>query len=195
MRYTRDGELTGTPCRLVSYRPSLHFNTIIRILNDKIILALACTASVAVAHAQSGVTLYGLIDNGLNYQSNAGGKRLYNMSAGELNGSRWGLRGTEDLGGGLAAICVLENGFDENTGKLGQAGLQFGRQAYVGVVSGVGAVTLGRQYDSIVDYVNPFAAANTWGGTFLAHPGDVDQLAHTNRTNNSVKFKSHDIGG
>jgi predicted porin len=164
-------------------------------LVKKHLLALAGMASVAVAHAQSSVTLYGLIDEGVNYQSNAGGKRLYNMSAGELNGSRWGLRGREDLGGGLEAIFLLENGFDENTGKLGQGGLEFGRQAYVGISGGAGSVTFGRQYDSVVDYVNPFAVANTWGGTFLAHPGDVDQLAHTNRTNNSIKFKSGEIGG
>lgn len=161
----------------------------------KSLLALAGLASVAVAHAQSSVTLYGLIDDGVNYQSNAGGKRLYNIAAGELNGSRWGLRGNEDLGGGLSAVFLLENGFDENSGKLGQGGLEFGRQAYVGIASSAGTVTLGRQYDSIVDYVNPFAVANTWGGTYLAHPGDVDQLAHTNRTNNSLKYKSKDIYG
>jgi len=159
------------------------------------LFALASMASVAVAHAQSSVTLYGLIDDGINYQSNANGKPLFSISAGELNGSRWGLRGKEDLGGGLSAIFLLENGFDENTGKLGQGGLEFGRQAYVGISGGAGTVTLGRQYDSIVDYVNPFAVANTWGGTYLGHPGDVDQLAHTNRTNNSVKYKSKDIDG
>ena len=54
---------------------------------------------------------------------------------GNLQGSRWGLKGTEDLGGGLKAIFQLENGFDVNNGKLGQGGLLFGRQAYVGLTS------------------------------------------------------------
>jgi predicted porin len=146
--------------------------------------------------AQSSVTLYGLLDVGVNYTSNAGGKSLVNMTSGMLNGSRFGLQGKEDLGGGLAAVFRLENGFDITNGKLGQGGLMFGRQAYVGLADRhYGTVTLGRQYDSIVDFVNPFAVANTWGGPPLAHPGDVDQMAHTNRTNNSIKYMSPEFYG
>ena len=103
-----------------------------------------------VVYAQSSVTLYGIIDEGVNYNSNANGNRLYNLSSGVFQGSRWGLRGKEDLGGGLGAIFVLENGFDVNTGRLGQGGLLFGRQAYVGISSPYGTVTFGRQYDSVV---------------------------------------------
>ncbi|MGU7782815.1 porin [Burkholderia sp. PU8-34] len=148
------------------------------------------------AFAQSSVTLYGLLDVGVNYQSNAGGKPLVNMTSGMLNGSRWGLQGKEDLGGGLSAVFRLENGFDVTNGKLGQGGLMFGRQAYVGLSShAYGTVTLGRQYDAIVEFVNPFAVANTWGGPPLAHPGDVDQMAHTNRVNNSIKYMSPDFYG
>ncbi|VXC92229.1 Outer membrane protein (Porin) [Burkholderia sp. 8Y] len=148
------------------------------------------------ASAQSSVTLYGLLDVGINYQSNANGKQLYNMTSGMLNGDRFGLLGKEDLGGGLSAIFRLENGFDITNGRLGQGGLMFGRQAYVGLSSqSLGTVTLGRQYDAIVEFVNPFAVANTWGGPPLAHPGDVDQMAHTNRVNNSIKYMSQDYGG
>lgn len=148
------------------------------------------------AFAQSSVTLYGLLDVGVNYTSNAGGKPLVNMSSGMLNGSRFGLLGKEDLGGGLAAVFKLENGFDITTGKLGQGGLMFGRQAYFGLADNrYGTVTLGRQYDSIVDFVNPFSVANTWGGPPMAHPGDVDQMAHTNRTNSSIKYISPEFYG
>src|ERR1700712_516811 len=119
----------------------------------KSLLALAALGTFAgAAQAQSSVTLYGIIDAGFVYNNNQAGQKLYSLNSGNLQGSRWGLRGTEDLGGGLKAIFVLENGFDVNTGKLGQSGLEFGRSAYVGLSSAqFGTVTLGRQYDSVVD--------------------------------------------
>lgn len=74
------------------------------------------------AQAQSSVTLYGLIDEGFNFTTNAGGHRGYQMVSGDTVGSRWGLKGSEDLGGGLKAIFQLENGFNTNNGALGQGG-------------------------------------------------------------------------
>ena len=167
----------------------------------KSLLALAALGAFAgVAHAQSSVTLYGIIDEGFNMTTNvktaSGGQHLYNLSSGVLQGSRFGLRGTEDLGGGLKAIFVLENGFDVNNGKLGQGGLMFGRQAYVGLsTSQVGTVTLGRQYDSVVDYVGPLEAGDQWGGYIAAHPGDIDNFNNAYRTNNTVKYTSANYGG
>ena len=168
----------------------------------KSLLALAALGAFAgVAHAQSSVTLYGIIDEGVNWTSNTRvapgqGKQLWNLSSGVLQGSRWGLRGTEDLGGGLKAIFTLENGFDVNNGKLGQGGLEFGRQAFVGLSSaGFGTVTLGRQYDSVVDYVGPLEAGDQWGGYIAAHPGDLDNFNNANRTNNAVKYTSPNFAG
>jgi predicted porin len=162
----------------------------------KSLLALAALGAFAgVAHAQSSVTLYGIVDEGFNINTNAGGKHLYNLSSGVLQGSRWGLRGTEDLGGGLKAIFVLENGFDTNTGKLGQGGLLFGRQAFVGLSSNYGSITLGRQYDSAFDYVGPLEVGDQWGGYITAHPGDLDNLNNDYRVNNSIKFTSNNYNG
>jgi predicted porin len=112
-----------------------------------------------------------------------------------LQGNRWGLRGTEDLGGGLAANFVIENGFDVNTGKLGQGGLEFGRQAFVGLSSNYGSVTLGRQYDSVVDYLGPLEVADQWGGYLAAHPSDNDNFNNTHRTNNAIKYTSPSLAG
>ncbi|CAH2922596.1 MAG: Outer membrane porin [uncultured Paraburkholderia sp.] len=162
----------------------------------KSLLALAALGAFAgVAHAQSSVTLYGIIDEGFNINTNSAGKHLYNLSSGVMQGSRFGLRGTEDLGGGLKALFVLENGFDVNNGKLGQGSLMFGRQAYVGLSSQFGTVTLGRQYDSVVDYVGPLEAGDQWGGYIAAHPGDIDNFNNAYRTNNTVKYTSADYGG
>ncbi|GJH19133.1 porin [Caballeronia novacaledonica] len=157
--------------------------------------ALVFSAVSGIACAQSSVLLYGIVDEGFQFNNNAGGKRQYYLASGELNGSRWGLRGSEDLGGGLKAILVLENGFDVNTGRLGQGGLEFGRQAYVGVSGGVGTITLGRQYDSVVDYVGPLEAGDQWAGYLGAHPADNDNFNNTNRVNNAIKFTSPTLGG
>jgi predicted porin len=162
----------------------------------KSLLALAALGAFAgVAHAQSSVTLYGIIDVGINMNTNAGGSHKYDMSSGVMQGSRFGLRGTEDLGGGLKAIFVLENGFDVTNGRLGQGGLMFGRQAYVGLSSQFGTVTLGRQYDSVVDYVGPFEVGDQWGGYIAAHPGDIDNFNNAYRTNNTIKYTSANYNG
>ncbi|KXU84674.1 porin [Caballeronia megalochromosomata] len=158
-------------------------------------VALVFSAVSGIAYAQSSVLLYGIVDEGFQFNNNAGGKRQYYLASGELNGSRWGLRGSEDLGGGLKAIFVLENGFDVNTGRLGQGGLEFGRQAYVGMSGGIGTITLGRQYDSVVDYVGPLEAGDQWAGYLGAHPADNDNFNNTNRVNNAIKFTSPTLGG
>src|SRR5437868_3826129 len=126
-------------------------------MNKTLIAAASATALFApLAHAQSSVTLYGLIDAGIAYTNNVNGGSQWRMTTGTINGSRFGLRGTEDLGGGLKALFVLENGFNANNGALGQDGKLFGRHAYVGLSrSGFGTLTLGRQYDTMVDFVAP----------------------------------------
>ncbi|WP_321916304.1 MULTISPECIES: porin [unclassified Paraburkholderia] len=165
-------------------------------MQKHILAAAIALAFTTAAHAQSSVTLYGLIDVGVLYANNAGGHSQYQMSSGNIQGSRWGLRGNEDLGGGLKALFVLENGFNVATGKLGQGGDEFGRQAYVGLSSAnLGTITLGRQYDSITDFTYMFEAANVWSPYFGAHPGDLDNLNGTNRVNNAIKYKSLSYGG
>jgi predicted porin len=154
-------------------------------------LSLALLAAAGVAHAQSSVTLYGVIDDSITYvnKANAQGNSLWAMQQGNMSGSRWGLKGTEDLGGGLKAIFQLENGFDPNSGKLGQGGLLFGRQAYVGLTQEqYGTVTLGRQYDPLVDLVQPLTGDNF--SEYFTTPGDVDNNDNSSRTNNSVKYTS-----
>ncbi|WP_277186385.1 porin [Caballeronia sp. BR00000012568055] len=164
----------------------------------KTLMVAALTGVFATAaHAQSSVTLYGLIDAGITYTNNQNGHSNWKETSGSVNGSRWGLRGAEDLGGGLKAIFTLENGFNINNGTLGQGGREFGRQAFVGLSSDqFGAVTLGRQYDSVVDYLGPLALTGTqYGGTQFAHPFDNDNLDNTFRVNNSIKYTSANYAG
>ena len=108
-----------------------------------------------------------------------------------------GLRGTEDLGGGLKAIFVLENGFNSGNGTIGQGGAIFGRQAYVGLSqSQYGTVTFGRQYSFSTDILgsNYSTGGNTVAGNYAYHVNDLDQLT-SSRINNAVKFQSANYSG
>jgi predicted porin len=163
----------------------------------KQVIALAATAAFAApVFAQSSVTLYGVIDEGIDYTNNVGGHSVVELASGYAQGSRWGLKGAEDLGGGTKAVFQLENGFDLNSGRLGQGGRMFGRQAYVGLSNDrFGTLTLGRQYDSVVDYLAQTTANGNWAGYLLSHPWDNDNTDNSFRLNNSVKYASPDFNG
>lgn len=167
----------------------------------QITVLLAGVGISSLAAAQSSVTLYGVVDPALVFVNNAQmgrsggvlrGAQQYAMidaSTTSYAGSRVGFKGNEDLGGGSSALFVLENGFSAATGALGQGGLLFGRQAYVGLSNtGLGTVTLGRQYSSMIDYVSPLTSITQWGGYITAQPDDIDNLGLTNRHNNAVKY-------
>ncbi|PVX85082.1 porin [Paraburkholderia unamae] len=152
---------------------------------------IAFSTFSGAAHAQSSVTLYGTIDTALVYANNAGGKHQVEMNSSNVLGNRWGLRGQEDLGGGLAALFLLENGYSSNTGGFQQGGDLFGRQAYMGLASKeAGTLTLGRQYDSVVDFITPLIAGAQWATYLGGHPGDLDNTNNDYRSNNSVKYTS-----
>ncbi|WP_345817825.1 porin (plasmid) [Paraburkholderia sp. PREW-6R] len=157
-------------------------------------LSLASLATVGVANAQSSVTLYGVIDDSVQFVHNttaaSGNANSIGMVGGNLQGNRWGMKGSEDLGNGIKAIFQLENGFNPNNGKLNQGNRMFGRQAYVGLTDDAyGTLTLGRQYDPVVDLVQPLTADNYWGSTFTT-PSDVDNNDNSSRTNNAAKYVS-----
>ncbi|WP_295953721.1 porin [Rhodoferax sp.] len=121
----------------------------------KSLVALAVLAASGAAMAQSSVTLYGVVDVfvGSSSTTNKGNVAVPSLrqtveTSGSVNGSRWGLKGSEDLGGGLNAVFDLQSGFSLDTGASGQGasgvGLLFGRQAIVGLQGGFGKVVVGR---------------------------------------------------
>ncbi|WP_322061545.1 porin [Paraburkholderia sp. J63] len=147
------------------------------------------------AHAQSSVTLYGIVEDGVDVVSNVQGSHLVQLASGVTAGSRWGVRGTEDLGGGLATIFRLESGFDLNSGRLG-SGLAFSRNAYVGLQSQrAGTLTFGRQWDSVVDFVEPYTLNGNIGGYYFAHPNDMDNTDNGFPISNAVKYRSPTMAG
>ncbi|WP_175946257.1 porin [Caballeronia sp. BCC1704] len=160
-------------------------------------VSVVLLGSAGSAVAQSQVNLYGLLDTSITYvnNANANGDNLWAMGSGNLLGNRWGLKGSEDLGGGLRAIFTLENGFNPNTGALNQGGRMFGRQSFVGIDSAqMGTLTLGRQYDPLADLVWPVTGDFYFGSVF-ATPGDVDNYDTSSRTSNAIKYTSPVIAG
>ena len=125
-------------------------------------LLVACAVTSSAVFAASTVTLYGIIDTDityLNHQAIEGGRsgaQFAMASAGEY-GSRFGLRGNEDLGGGMNALFVLEQGFNGTNGAATDGTRQWSRLAYVGLSTPYGVVTLGRQYSAYFDAIQPFA--------------------------------------
>ncbi len=174
-------------------------------MKKSLITLAAFSAFAGAAQAESSVTLYGVIDMGMDYITSASNVntvpstvetgRALRLSSGTLQGSLWGLRGVEDLGNGLKAIFTLESGFDAFNGEYAQSGKLFNEQAFVGLTGEFGSVTVGRQYDSTNDFVAPLVASNRGAGDFAAHPGDLDNLDNSYRINNAIKFTSANYDG
>ncbi|HCW18454.1 porin [Achromobacter sp.] len=167
----------------------------------KTLLAAALLAGFAgVAQAETSVTLYGIIDTGIGYNKISGasndalnGSRI-GMINGVQNGSRWGLRGSEDLGDGLRAVFQLESGFDSGNGKSAQNNRLFGRQATVGLASDSwGQLDFGRQTNITSKYfgsIDPFGA-----GFGQANIGMALSAANTVRYDNMVLYQTPSFSG
>ncbi|WP_321893456.1 porin [Paraburkholderia tropica] len=157
-------------------------------------------AAAGVAHAdESSITLYGTIDTGLTYLSNqqvvsaagvSSGHSIVALTGANFWPSNFGLLGTEDLGGGNAAVFELRNYFSSTTGAQYQPSRLFG-VAKVGLKSDTyGSLMLGRQYDSYTDMLSPIAASNAFAGGYAAHFGDVDNLNLDFSVSNAIKYTS-----
>lgn len=175
----------------------------------KHLIALCAIAAAglpaAAQQSTSSVTLYGITDIALTHVSNRGGASVNLLDSGRLQSSRFGFRGREDLGDGLTALFVLENGFALDTGAQTSATTFWNRQAYVGLGSPrAGTLTLGFQYTPIYDQLILLSPNVTFGG----HAGAVDGVAlptsapgrYNNtlggtRIANSVKYTSPRFAG
>jgi len=198
----------------------------------KTLIAFAALSAIAgVAQAQSTVTLYGLLDANIgSYKGNVvsgatttpafagrmGSVTQTKIDSGGLNGSRFGMRIREDLGGGLAAVGNLEAGVNLDDGSSAQGRL-FGRRANVGLTGGFGTVTIGRNsssYDDVsADHTmmaqTIFDPSNTNNGLSSGQAAAIGTLAgaqpflnrnttwlgYNTRFNNSVKYISPNFGG
>jgi predicted porin len=127
-------------------------------ITGKQALCLASWSLCAPAFAQSSVQLYGLLDAGISWVSNQAGHSVTKFDDGINGPTFFGLRGTDDLGGGMRALFVLESQFQIGLGSNIPGQGIFGRQAYVGLSSDrLGTLTMGNQFDFMYD---SFAGGN-----------------------------------
>jgi predicted porin len=166
----------------------------------KTLVAIAALTLVGAASAQSSVTLYGRIDASIGSEkTTTGGVTTTDIGtqirSGAHNGSRWGMKGTEDLGGGLKANFVLEQGFSIDNGAAVDGTKQFSRQAFVGLSGGFGSFTVGRQYD-LIDVA--YGAHDAFGSSGFSPNGALalgtggDTIV---RQDNSVLYSTPNMGG
>ncbi len=127
----------------------------------KVTLALMAALS-GTAYAQSSVVIYGIVDAGIVLEKGGTPSPGAKLTSGVASPSRIGFRGTEALGDGMAATFVLETGMKIDTGDVDAAGTIFNRQAFVGLTTQAGTLTLGRQYTPMYTVISsiadPFAA-------------------------------------
>lgn len=163
-----------------------------------IALAVACLGSVP-AMAQSNVTVYGIADASLAY-GKSGDETFTGILGGVISGSRFGFKGSEDLGNGLKAVFALEQGFSLGTGAPIST-RQFHRTSWAGLQGAFGTVSLGRQYAPGYSYSGRLSAGVP-GAAFRSQASLVDSLPGASihngsdaRWDNSVKFTLGKMGG
>ena len=186
----------------------------------KTLVALAALAVVGAASAQSTVTLYGRLDASVG-KNEVKANALYPgatsqdlgmaVNGSNMSGNRWGMMGTEDLGGGMKAKFMLESGFSIDNGTSAQGARLFGRHSWVGVAGGFGEVRLGRQTTIMADgpyaVTGGYANYDAWGaptvigvnGALATTAGSFGNLNSVTvdavRTDNSLKYMTPTMGG
>jgi predicted porin len=170
----------------------------------KSLIALAVLGAFAgVASAQSSVTIYGVADVNLQRTDPKAGtvsdaSATTGINGGHLAGNRFGVRGTEDLGGGLKAIFTLENGYNIDTGTLGQGGRLFGRQGWVGLQGGFGTLVAGRiaSFSSGTGSFDKFGSLDPFRtGYGIIGFGSTFTSAAALRLDNTIAYATPQLGG
>ncbi len=162
----------------------------------KTLIALAVVAASSTAMAQSSVTLFGIVDAALAHVS-ANGISKTGITNSGLNSSRFGIRGTEDLGGGLKAGFHLEGALNNDTGTgangTSAGGLDFRRKSYVTLTGGFGELRVGREYaptfwnTTIYDPFGTNGVGQYQGPGILAAAGGTNNGAAV-RLDNSISY-------
>ncbi|MEJ8796048.1 porin [Trinickia caryophylli] len=168
----------------------------------KALLAAALMSAGVIAHAQSSVTLYGRLDAGLEYisglpnNSYTGSTSRWRAESGDWGTSLWGLKGSEDLGGGTKAVFQLEGSFNTMTGAGPGNGGLFNRWATVGFSNAnYGTFTMGRMLfiaNGVWDF-DPFGQSN-WSSASLVRGRNWPQSSN-NVAYQSPKFAGFDVYG
>jgi predicted porin len=159
----------------------------------RLAVALFASSLPLFAAAQSNVTVYGLVDAAVSSEDTGapGDSRVTKVNSGNQSSSRFGFRGTEDLGNGLKALFNLEGGFGIDDGK-GDTEL-FGRRSVVGLQGNFGTLTVGREYSPVAAIAG---ATDILGqGFYGSNLSAFGTRGLTRRLSNSVNYKSAAMSG
>ncbi len=154
----------------------------------KIASAVALLSLGGAAFAQSSVTIYGIVDNAVEYMNNVGPTKSGLTRMPTLTGSvpsRLGFRGREDLGGGLSVGFTLEMGIGADSGVLNQGGRGFGRQSFVSLNGPWGSLGFGRQYNMLFWSVLDADVI----GPSLHSMASLDSYFPNARADNAISYK------
>ncbi|NLP64923.1 porin [Paraburkholderia sacchari] len=155
------------------------------------VLLFVLAAHVRDAHAQSTVTLYGLLDTSIEV-TNPGAGWVARMDSGAYRGSRMGLRGAEDIGNGVQILFALENGFGSNDGTFAVPNTVFNRQAWIGLGTQYGTLRMGRQYSPI--YIPFKGELDAFGaGTIASGLNNLSKI--TPYVSNAITYLSPEFHG
>ena len=151
-------------------------------------LALAYGAVSNAATAQSNLTIYGVADAGIVSERGGAAGNITKVSSGVASASRLGFRGSEDLGGGVSALFVLEAGISIDTGALASSNQAFNRQSFVGLKSReAGSLTIGRQYTLTYNALGQ--VGDPFGSGMSGSAKNLFPVAGANlRANNSIIY-------
>lgn len=155
------------------------------------VIASLCACGFANAQSASNVQVYGLLDLGVEYvnHANAAGDGVARVISGGKNTSRWGIKGSEELGGGLKAVYALEGGILMDTGAAD--GALFKRQAYVGLDGKFGRVVIGRSFTTVYDFVikfDPMGFAPNYSWATSGNATGPSKYGMTTAFDNLIKY-------
>lgn len=160
----------------------------------KSLMALAVLSmAVGAAQAQSTVSIYGRIDASLMHNNPVGGVSQWTVDSGTISGSRWGLTGTEDLGGGLKVKFELEQGFAIDNGTDSVAGQQFSRQSWIGLSGGFGEIRVGKPWTAYDDVSGAYNAM--FDSSFSVENNFFASTGYNANPANTVRYSTPSLGG
>ncbi|MGS0891983.1 porin [Burkholderia stagnalis] len=157
----------------------------------RVMTAALIGALSGAVHAQSSVTLFGRIGGGVRWVNGMTGGSQIGFNNNIIAGNEFGIRGREDLGGGLKALFVLDGAFSSGTGAVKTAGTLFSQAAYVGLTGAFGRVTLGRQFNAAEDLGIALDPLGGRGQSLAVEPGvlfDGNPFTLDSRFNNTIKY-------
>ncbi len=169
----------------------------------KTLAAVAVLGAFAGTALAADVTLYGKIDGGLNYThqkvDGSTGTDSFEARSGQNSGSRFGLKGTEQISEDLTVGFQLESGFDVDNGKLGQGGRIFGREARVYAKTQFGEVAFGRMggIDSGLGSYDLVGDSSVFGTGWGTYTGTMSLFfkGKSDRYDNMISYKSPEFAG